>query len=73
MNEQVHKGNSGCGSSCKHSASSKYYMPRDRMSTVDRIIDDKLFQSPSFFKENNHKNMHAVLDQINQSYKSILT
>ena len=60
------------GHSCNHKSSSRIYIPRDRMSTVDKLLDDKLFKSQTFFTENNHKNMHAVLEQVHQSFSSIL-
>lgn len=59
------------GTCCNHNATSRYYIPRERMSTVDRIIDDKIFQNDLFFKENNYSNMHAILNQINVSFKTI--
>ena len=42
------------------------------MTTVDKIIDDKLFKSTTFFKENNHANMLAILNQINQAIRAII-
>lgn len=66
------KGGHSHHAGCNHSYTSKYFIPRDRMTTVDKIIDDKLFQTTTFFKENNYANMHAILNQINQAMIAIV-
>lgn len=62
---------SGGHGGCKHNVTGKYYIPREKMSTVDKIIDDRIFKTPNFFKENGFRNMNAILLQVNQAYKSI--
>jgi hypothetical protein len=36
------------------------------------LLDDMLFQSKSFFSENNWANTHAILKEINNSFNNIL-
>lgn len=53
---------------CCGSVTSRYYMPRDKMTTADRIIDDMLFRRKDWFSKHNFKNMRAILENINGSY-----
>ena len=59
------------GEGCCGNINSKYYIPRDRMSMVDQVIDDKIFKSKTFYSENNHQNMIATLSNIDHAFKSI--
>lgn len=51
-----HSGHSheGHQAGCSHSASLRYYMPKDRMSTVDKIINEILFERKDFFTCDNY-------------------
>lgn len=69
QNNHDHGDGHGCAS---HSAVNKYYMPKERMTVVDKIIKEKLFESRTFFTADQHRHMKGVLAQINEAYKHIL-
>ena len=62
----------GHGGGCSHGATNEYYIPRDEMTSIDKLLDDQLFKSKTFFKSDNYKNMHEILKAINQSFKHII-
>ena len=64
-----HGGHGGCAS---HSATTRYYMPKERMTTLDTVIYDLLFDSKTFFTCDNHHRLKAVLSQIHESRAHIL-
>lgn len=47
-------------------------MPKDRMTAIDKVIHELLFESKTFFTGDDHKGMKAVLGQIHESQKHIL-
>jgi hypothetical protein len=65
-----HKGHmhDGTHAGCSHSAVRRYYMPEDRMSTVDRIMDGMLFKNNFFFTVEDYKNLRAILEDINRAF-----
>ena len=42
-------------------------MPRDRMSTIDKLMDDMLFQNDRFFTVEEHKNLKMILTDIHRA------
>lgn len=57
----------GTDSGCCHSANLRYYMPKERMSTCDKIINEMLFENKNFFTSENHKNLIAILHDVSEA------
>ena len=58
----------GTHAGCSHSASRRYYMPEERMSTIDHIMNNMLFKSDLFFTVEDYKNLRAILEDINRAF-----
>ena len=41
------------------------------MSNLVKLINSELFESKTFFSRDNYKNMHEILNQINESFNHI--
>lgn len=58
----------GTHAGCSHSSARRYYMPEDRMSTIDKILNNMLFKNEMFFRVEDYKNMRAILEDINRAF-----
>jgi hypothetical protein len=58
----------GTHGGCSHSATRKYYIPEDRMSTIDKIMNNMLFKNNLFFSVEEYKNLKAILEDINRAF-----
>jgi hypothetical protein len=41
------------------------------MSNLVKLLHSELFESKTFFSRDNYKNMHEILNQINESFNHI--
>ena len=63
----------GTHGGCSHSSLRRYYMPEDRMSTIDKLLNNMLFKNNLFFTVEEFKNLKAILEDINRAFSHFQT
>ena len=63
--QHKHTGHHCCGQHTIH-------IPKDKMSSLTKLIKEEVLDSKTFFTKEEHKNLRAVLEAVNESFGHIV-